>query len=87
MVDTMREHLLEALIVDLMAQGLRGWEEIQSATGMSDDRCVEMQSLIQEVWDAYYERNGVEQGGLRSERVDREHLSSKKERAGWFLPS
>lgn len=58
MADTTREHELEALIVDLTDGSLRNWYDIQAATGISEERCREIEAEINEVFSAYRARNG-----------------------------
>jgi len=57
MADTTREHELESIIVDL-CDGNRHWYEIQQSTGVSEDRAKEMSNVIDDVFKAYFDRNG-----------------------------
>lgn len=57
MADTTREHILESVIVDLCGSALT-WYEIQERTGLSEDRAREMEEVIDDVFERYFERNG-----------------------------
>lgn len=57
MADITREHELEAIIVDL-TYGNRSWYDIKGLTGVSEERAKEMEQKIDEVFKAYFERNG-----------------------------
>lgn len=57
MPDVTREHELEALIVDLCDGNFRSWWDIHGYTGLSEERCMEMEALIDDVFKRYFERN------------------------------
>lgn len=57
MADTTREHILESVIVDLCGSALT-WYEIQERTGLSEDRAREIEEVIDDVFERYFERNG-----------------------------
>jgi len=56
MVYRKREHLLEEIIVDLTDGTLRRWYDIQAATGLSEERCKELEKEITNVFKKYRER-------------------------------
>ncbi len=45
------------LIIDLTDGGLNKWRDIQCETGLPDERCIEMEKLISEVYGEYSKRN------------------------------
>ncbi len=57
MTDTTREHMLESIIVDLCEAELT-WYEIQERTGLSEERAREIEEVIDDVFERYFERNG-----------------------------
>jgi hypothetical protein len=58
MSDTTREHTLEAIIVDVL-DGNREWHEIQYNTGLSEERCREIEKEVGAVFSAYFARHGL----------------------------
>jgi hypothetical protein len=58
-VDYTREHTLEAIIVDLTSGPLMSWQGIKSVTGLSEERCKELEREVDEVCRVYYERNRI----------------------------
>ena len=59
MSDYTREHTLEAIIVDLTSGSLMSWRGIKSVTGLSTERCKELEREVDEVCRVYYERNRI----------------------------
>ena len=57
MTDTTREHMLESIIADLCEAELT-WYEIQERTGLSEERAREIEEVIDDVFERYFERNG-----------------------------
>ena len=51
----MDNHTLEDIIVDLM-DGRNKWREIQAETGLSEDRCKELEQQIEEVFASVSDR-------------------------------
>lgn len=57
MADTNYEHELEAAIVDLTDGSLRRGYDIYEHTGLSEERCQELEELINTVFERYTARN------------------------------
>jgi hypothetical protein len=50
------KHELESLIIDLTDGSLTSWRDIQEHTGLSEERCKEMEVLVQKVFNKYFNR-------------------------------
>lgn len=62
MSDYTREHTLEAIIVDLTSGSLMFWHGIKAVTGLSEERCKELEREIDGVYRVYHERNRISLG-------------------------
>lgn len=58
MTDATYKHELEAALVDVLDGNFR-WYEIQENTGLSDERCKEIQELFSTALASYKKRNNL----------------------------
>lgn len=58
MADATYEHEIETAFVDVM-DGNSKWHDIQTHTGLSEERCKEIQELFNSALTSYQKRNNL----------------------------